>query len=170
MRSIVIVLTAVLALTLLESPAMADDVWTTGESFTYKLTGNVGIGRENPGTKLFVEENAANWTGYFLNSNSAANGLCVNLPNASSGNEIALGVYSAAETRLAVLGDGKVGIGTREPSAQLDVNSDIVRVRTAKTPASASDTGNAGDICWDASYVYVCVATNSWKRVAIAAW
>lgn len=38
------------------------------------------------------------------------------------------------------------------------------------TPASASATGTAGTITWDSSYVYVCTATNTWKRVAIATW
>ncbi len=39
-----------------------------------------------------------------------------------------------------------------------------------QTPASASDTGTTGMIRWDANYIYVCVATNTWKRVAIATW
>lgn len=39
-----------------------------------------------------------------------------------------------------------------------------------KTPASATATGIAGEICWDASYIYICTATDTWKRVAIAAW
>jgi hypothetical protein len=64
---------------------------------------------------------------------------------------------------------GNVGIGTI-PTAKLDINSDIMRLRTAKTPASAGAAGNAGDICWDANFIYICVATNSWTRVAIAAW
>lgn len=38
------------------------------------------------------------------------------------------------------------------------------------TPASAGAAGSEGRICWDASYIYVCVATNTWKRVAIATW
>ena len=41
---------------------------------------------------------------------------------------------------------------------------------TPKTPASASATGIAGTVCWDSSYIYVCTATNTWKRVAIATW
>jgi hypothetical protein len=40
----------------------------------------------------------------------------------------------------------------------------------ASTPASASATGVAGTILWDASYIYVCTATNTWKRAAIATW
>ena len=37
-------------------------------------------------------------------------------------------------------------------------------------PATASSVGTAGTIAWDASYIYICVATNTWKRVAIATW
>ena len=38
------------------------------------------------------------------------------------------------------------------------------------TPGSAADTGVTGTITWDSGFIYICVATNSWKRVAIAAW
>lgn len=41
---------------------------------------------------------------------------------------------------------------------------------TNKTPASAGDTGVKGEIAWDSSYIYVCTATDTWKRVAIATW
>lgn len=34
------------------------------------------------------------------------------------------------------------------------------------TPASNA-TGTAGMISWDADYLYVCTATNTWKRVAL---
>lgn len=49
-------------------------------------------------------------------------------------------------------------------------SADQIRVTTSKTPSSASDTGVAGTICWDSSYIYICTATNTWKRVAIATW
>lgn len=38
------------------------------------------------------------------------------------------------------------------------------------TPASSSATGTTGTIVWDSTYIYVCVATNTWKRVEIATW
>ena len=38
------------------------------------------------------------------------------------------------------------------------------------TPASASATGTAGEIAWDANYIYVCTATDTWKRVALSTW
>jgi hypothetical protein len=37
-------------------------------------------------------------------------------------------------------------------------------------PATASDTGTAGDVRYDASYVYICTATNTWKRAALTTW
>lgn len=43
-------------------------------------------------------------------------------------------------------------------------------VITNQTPASASATGTAGTIAYDASYIYICTATDTWKRVAISSW
>jgi hypothetical protein len=37
-------------------------------------------------------------------------------------------------------------------------------------PANASASGTLGEIRWDANYMYVCVATNTWKRSAITTW
>ena len=67
-------------------------------------------------------------------------------------------------------GNGNVGIGTSTPTNTLDISGNTLRLRTARTPASATATGNAGEICWDANYVYVCVATNTWKRSALSTW
>jgi hypothetical protein len=74
--------------------------------------------------------------------------------------------------RARIDADGRllVGMSSASGGALLQVNGDRVRVATAKTPASASDTGTTGEICWDANYIYVCTATNTWKRTAIATW
>jgi hypothetical protein len=37
-------------------------------------------------------------------------------------------------------------------------------------PASATATGVVGEIRIDASYIYICTATNTWKRSAISTW
>jgi hypothetical protein len=44
----------------------------------------------------------------------------------------------------------------------------ITALNTA--PANATDTGKAGEIRIDASHIYICTATNTWKRVAISTW
>ena len=40
----------------------------------------------------------------------------------------------------------------------------------AAVPATASSTGTAGQIAYDGSWLYVCVATNTWLRASIATW
>jgi hypothetical protein len=52
----------------------------------------------------------------------------------------------------------------------LGVDGDTFRLTTAKTPSSAAASGFAGEICWDSGYVYVCTATDTWKRAALATW
>ena len=38
------------------------------------------------------------------------------------------------------------------------------------TPATAGSSGVTGTVTWDSDYIYVCVGTNTWKRVAISTW
>jgi len=63
-----------------------------------------------------------------------------------------------------------MGIGTTSPTEKLDIDGDSIRLRQSQTPASASATGTQGQIAWDANYMYVCTATDTWKRVALATW
>ncbi len=46
----------------------------------------------------------------------------------------------------------------------------VAPVIPTNTPATSGATGTTGQIAWDASYIYVCTATNTWKRAAIATW
>lgn len=43
-------------------------------------------------------------------------------------------------------------------------------ITNPQTPASAGATGTQGQIAWDTDYLYVCIATNTWKRVALNSW
>lgn len=72
---------------------------------------------------------------------------------ASTGKKYALSVVDAGYSDLAFLTlDGKT----------LKLTQD--------TPASAAATGTIGSIRVDADYIYVCTATNTWKRAALATW
>lgn len=56
--------------------------------------------------------------------------------------------------------------GTRWNKAYVgNVNAEI---QTA--PSSATDTGEAGEIRITSDYIYVCVATDTWKRSALSTW
>jgi hypothetical protein len=39
-----------------------------------------------------------------------------------------------------------------------------------EVPASATAAGTAGQIAYDGSYIYICTATDVWRRVAIGSW
>jgi hypothetical protein len=41
---------------------------------------------------------------------------------------------------------------------------------TGTAPATATSTGIAGDVRYDASYIYICTATNTWKRALLTTW
>jgi len=94
---------------------------------------------------------------------------------AMSGSGIATkwGIYQASSTEKNFFA-GNVGIGTASISISdgigLHLGGKILRIGTSKTPTSARATGYAGEICWDSSYIYVCTATNTWKRAALATW
>jgi len=47
---------------------------------------------------------------------------------------------------------------------------DGIRIGLPKTITNSTDTGSSGEICWDNDYIYVCVATDTWKRVALGTW
>ena len=64
----------------------------------------------------------------------------------------------------------KIGIKTDQPELALDINDNAIRIRNDNTPSSASDFGHKGEIRWDANYVYVCVATDTWKRSPLSSW
>lgn len=50
------------------------------------------------------------------------------------------------------------------------VNPLIGRRIASNPPSTASSTGKTGTITWDSDYFYVCVATDTWKRVALSTW
>jgi len=87
---------------------------------------------------------------------------------ASASNSMALGngAYTTQSNQIAY---GNAAITLNSFNGVMACATDTLRLTTAKTPATSGAAGTQGDICWDANYVYVCIATNSWKRAAIAA-
>jgi hypothetical protein len=45
-----------------------------------------------------------------------------------------------------------------------------LRVAPTTPPTTATDAGVAGAVTWDANFIYICVATNTWRRTALASW
>ncbi len=74
-----------------------------------------------------------------------------------------------------IVDDGShVGMGTSTPTSRLDVAGEEgynqLRLRTSYSPLDTSDAnGNAGDVAWDNSYLYV-KTNEGWKRAALSAF
>ena len=82
--------------------------------------------------------------------------------------------------RLIMYSNGIVGVGTTETTAptmtgaaangKLYMAGDTMRLATPRTPSPSTSACNQGEISWDSSYIYVCTATNTWKRSTLAAY
>ena len=106
------------------------------------------------------------------NTNAVAYNVDVYRDDAGSPDVMRFVDNTAGAERMRIDNNGNIVIGTsaNDGAAKLDLASGNMRMRVARTPASAAASGNIGEICWDASFLYVCTATNTWKRVAIATW
>lgn len=64
----------------------------------------------------------------------------------------------------------------RDPSSNPSTRTVEVNVFAANlalsnsVPATASSNGVTGTVRYDSSYVYVCVANNTWKRANLSTW
>lgn len=79
--------------------------------------------------------------------------------NASQTEDIIQGTDSVGNNLFRVGNDGTILTATA-----------TVIIQTAHTPATSGEACVTGSINWDASFIYVCVATNTWKKAAIASW
>jgi hypothetical protein len=137
-------------------------------------SGNVGIGTSSPAYPLDIR--AVNpIAGRLLNlrnTTGAGNGSLI-LHDLTSVGYWEAGIPSGGNRTEFVRVDssGSLLIGTTTAGAsKLVVADDSIQINTAKTPASAAATGTTGEFAWDASYFYICTATNTWRRVAHATW
>jgi hypothetical protein len=144
-------------------------------------SGNLGLGTSSPLTNgypaltvssntqanLYFEDTGYESTGNGVGWFSWDNGALAFSAGSRSGTDT-----TGSSEYLRIDSSGRLLVGTSSQSggSLLQINDNRIRIATAKTPASATDTGVAGEICWDANYVYVCTATNTWKRSAISTW
>lgn len=46
------------------------------------------------------------------------------------------------------------------------VSSQVTALIPASVPANSSSVGSAGQVSWDSNYYYICIANNTWRRIA----
>lgn len=127
----------------------------TGASTAANARTNLGVGSGDSPT--FTSLNLTGSSGT-LQTTAASDGGDYNIFHSSGTKTLAIYGAGGATMHVSLLdGDLTIGAGKLIKSA-------------SETPASAAASGTQGQIAWDADYIYVCTATNTWKRVAIATW
>jgi hypothetical protein len=151
-------------------------IFRTGSGLSERLritsAGNVGIGTTSPAYALDVQAGDARFKRSASDDAAIYFGSTTNnyIFGSNTGNLFVFATNGSERARIDSSGRLLVGTSTNTGGSLFQVNDNRIRIATAKTPASATDTGSAGEICWDANYIYVCTATNTWKRTAIATW
>lgn len=119
-----------------------------------------------PAADSLLGGNAAGtaWT----NRNPAAVRVLLGL-DATSATRAQITVDSLAADTEITIGGATIQPGATGGTSILPPADGTIAAFTT-VPASATATGSAGMMAYDSSYLYICTATNTWKRVAIATW
>ena len=77
----------------------------------------------------------------------------------------------ATQTPSFIIKSSSIGVDVTTPTFSsgegIDIGGATLRLRTSRTPASATASGNVGELCWDANQINMCTATNTWKRAEL---
>jgi hypothetical protein len=149
---------------------------TVGNSQVFDNGTNVGIGTNSPNFRLQVEGATTNLLSLYSSSNFGEFSITVpsvNLVRFILGTGDDLAINTSGTERMRIKTDGNILIGTDVNAGfRLDVNGtfrttqlNLSALNTA--PASATSTGVLGEIRITATHIYVCTATNTWKRTAL---
>lgn len=136
-------------------------------------SGNTSIGYSSLGAITTGENNVA--IGY-----NAGRYYSSSFNNQTSANSIYIGYETKANsngnTNETVIGYSAIGNGSNTVTLGNDAVTDTylkgnthIPISTSP-PASASATGVKGTVIVTSDYIYVCVATNTWKRTALSTW
>ena len=133
---------------------------------TGDLTGDVSGNVTSTGSSSFssIDVNGGTIDGTPIGGNSANTGAFTNLSTTGTATLPTVDI-NAGNIDGTNIGAGTPGAGTFNALA---TTGDNIRIDTSQTPASSSASGTKGEFAYDTSYIYVCVATNTWKRVALS--
>ena len=133
---------------------------------TANLTGNVTGNVASTGSSSFSSIDV---------NGGAIDGTPIGASSANTGAFTTLSTTGTATLPTVDINAGNIdgtNIGASTPGAgtfnALATTGDNIRIDTSQTPSSSSASGTKGEIAYDTSYIYVCVATNTWKRVALS--
>lgn len=162
----------------------ADDGTSVGNSMAIdRATGDIGLGTGSfaAGCRVLIQADPSVVVSRALrlsNTQSATDGGGVTLEFAQGGGVVRgeikgikeLGVNAGALVLSTTVASAKSPVLTLGSNKRATFHGDGIGIDVARTPTSATAAGTIGEICWDADFLYVCVADATWKRAALATW
>jgi hypothetical protein len=140
------------------------------------VSGAITIGKTNGTGTITLGQSTATQTVNIHCGALGAGSKTLNLGTLATGGTTTINIGVATGTKTINIGTGSttnpstIDIGSGTPAnSKVTLNGTVILSRTA-TPASATAAGVQGTISWDANYIYICTATNTWKRTAITTW
>jgi hypothetical protein len=131
--------------------------FTTGTN-TFAVTGNLSVDTDIRAGNTVIINN----TGYLVMNTVSTNTKFVALQAPASIGSLAYIAWQLPNT------SGNVGeFLTTDGAGVMDWSPQLA---SSTVPLNASAAGTAGEIAFDASYIYICVASSTWKRAALTTW
>jgi hypothetical protein len=105
----------------------------------------------------------------FVNASSKFVGIFTNNP------QYALDIVGSVHSSTSIAATTSITAGTTIQAtgaitSGAALSGTALNITNSYTPATSSSTGTRGQISWDSQYMYVCIATNTWKRTALTTW
>lgn len=139
----------------------------------FNLTGNTSGGTQHTGVQICsdatnvdvllnyngVEKLATKSDGVEITGNTTVSGL-----SSLNGGVSVSSTVQIDNQGILVLGSGKK-VTADEVFGKLHMNN-----TSNVAPSSSTDTGTKGEIRYTSDYIYVCIATDTWKRTPLTTW
>lgn len=139
--------------TVMKLSTTADGTHGGGSEYTTNIVTSGTPGNANAKVTVIVDSNTPAILYYYENTTAGAGGKIT---------KVVEGI---------VYVDGKMGIKQTTPTTELEVNgttkTSSLIVSSSSPPASSTATGVKGTITYNNDYLYICIATDTWKRVAL---
>lgn len=152
----------------------------TGSMGLYNLTnGTLQVGPEEVGTGVTVKVSTGGDNSVPILIKTPGNEIL--LAATGSGKVLVGGMHLDAKLNISGSDNDKLfsaksnshnpafyisGSGNAFAAANMEISSSLT-IRNSTPPAANDSFGIPGEIRWDANYLYVCTAINTWKRVAL---
>ena len=130
---------------------------------------------QEEGSSLSTSATTLNFVGTNVTATGSGATKTITITGGGGGGIDSAGVTNIVNAKLATI-DVTDLVGADGQANQLlkslgDGNVEFTNLKIPQfTPTSATSVGERGEFTFDSSYMYICTATNTWRRIAHSTW